>query len=169
MRVPGKDDNSASGFGSSWVLDPTGAGLSSFFHPQVKPEPHRTGFGCVFHFSAASAPKTRKEPRKNQKYEKTPKGTRKTQNPKKTPIETRKKSQKKHIYKTQRAPDPDLKPDGFRFGCQISPMSAGSDVKFNLSIFFHRSDFWSIRPEPGLLSSLVSGNFIHPGFIFGLN
>jgi hypothetical protein len=83
MRVPGKDDNSASGFGSSWVLDPTGAGLSSFFHPQVKPEPHRTGFRCVFHFSAASAPKTRKEPRKNQKSEKTPKGTRKTQNPKK--------------------------------------------------------------------------------------
>jgi hypothetical protein len=76
------------------------------------------------------------KPEKTLKPGKPPK---KTQNLKET-----KKPRKKLIYKTRRAPEPDPKPDGFSFRCQIS--LTGSGVKFNLIIFFHRSGFWSTRP-----------------------
>jgi hypothetical protein len=41
---------------------------------------------------------------------------------------------KKYIYKTRRAPEPDLKPNGFGF--QFSPASVGSGVKFKPPSFF---------------------------------
>jgi hypothetical protein len=44
---------------------------------------------------------------------------------------------KKLIYKIRRAP----KTDGFGFECQILPVSAGSSVKFNPTIFFRGSDY----------------------------
>jgi hypothetical protein len=76
-----------------------------------------------------------KKPRKEQK-----KKTRKEpkQNPKNLKPEIKpdrnKKTQKKHINKTRWAPEPDLKPDRFRFGCQISPVGVGSGVKFNVIV-----------------------------------
>jgi hypothetical protein len=65
-----------------------------------------------------------------------------------------KNPQKKHIYKIRRAPEPDLKPDGFKFRCQFSPAGTGSSVKFNLTLFFHRSNFQSTQSEPDSLPSL---------------
>jgi transmembrane 9 superfamily member 2/4 len=64
---------------------------------------------------------------------------------------------KKPIYKTQQTPEPDLKPGGFEFGCQISPVDSGSGAKFNPTIFFRGSGFRSTQPEPDPLPSLVIG------------
>jgi hypothetical protein len=64
---------------------------------------------------------------------------------------TLKEIRKKLIYKIRRASKPDLKSDWFRFGCQISPI--GSDVKFNLNIFFRGSGF---RPSRSKLNPLPS-------------
>jgi hypothetical protein len=57
--------------------------------------------------------------------------------------------------KTRQPPNGHPKPDGFRFGCQITPTGVGLDVKFNPTITFYRSDFWSIQHKPDPLLSLV--------------
>jgi hypothetical protein len=48
--------------GHLWVLDPMGAGSDSFLRQWVElaPDPHRTGFGCRFHFSPTGALETPK-------------------------------------------------------------------------------------------------------------
>jgi hypothetical protein len=93
-----------------------------------------------------------------------------TRNPKKSRKEPKKpktrgkprwkpeKTKKTHL-KTRRTPEPDSKPEGFKFGCQFSPAGAGLGVKFNPTSFFRGSGFWSTLPEPDPLSSLTPIHF----------
>jgi hypothetical protein len=120
-----------------WVLYLIGVSLDVFLHLWSEPKLDlcRTEFGCIFYFSPICAPKTKK----NLKPEKTQKKFEKTR--------------KKSIYKTWCEPDP--KPNGFKFGCQISPTGLNSGVKFNPTIFFYRSEFQSNQFEPDPLTSYL--------------
>jgi hypothetical protein len=115
------------------ALNPTGAGSGAFLHLWSEPDPHRTRFGCGFHFSPVGAPETRKKlktQKKPEKPERNPKPPKEThlQNP--TGTRTR--------PKTRRVRVPNFTP-GFGF-----------DVKFNPTTFFTGRIF--DQPDPNLTS-----------------
>jgi hypothetical protein len=119
----------------SRILDLAGVGLISFLYPQVEPipNPYRIRFGL--HFS----PWVHSKPEK-----KNLKGTKKTL---KTPDRNLKKNLERNIF---------IKPDGFGFGCQISPVSTNSGVKFNPTIFFRKSGFRSTLPTLAWIARVAS-------------
>jgi hypothetical protein len=101
------------------------------YDPNLNPTHVEPGLDAGFIFHPWVHLKSEKtETKRNPKIPKTQK-TRKNSKPD-PPRKKPEKTKKKLIYKTQRPPEPDLKPDGF--GCQISP--AGSVVKFNPTTFF---------------------------------
>jgi hypothetical protein len=111
----------------------TGAGSDAFLHLWPEPDPRRIKFGCGFYFLSVGASETQKNLTPKRKKIRTPKETWKKlktrKKPEKIPKETQ-KPWKKPIYKTRWALEPDPKPDGFRFGCQIQPDYIFSRVRF---------------------------------------
>jgi hypothetical protein len=99
---------------NSCILYLMGVGSDVFLYLWPEPElnPCRTGFGCGFHFSSASAPETWKKPEKTQNPKETWKKLEKTWNPK----ETRKNLKETHLQNST----------GTR-----NPTGSGSGVKFH--------------------------------------
>jgi hypothetical protein len=126
------------------ALNPTGAGSGAFLHLWSEPDPHRTRFGCGFHFSPVGAPETRKKLKTQKKPEKP------ERNPK-TP-------ERNSFTKSDGHSNPTQNPTGsgakfhpwVRVRCQIQP-----------DYIFHGSDFRSTRPEPNQLSSLGAGRGLY--------
>jgi hypothetical protein len=113
----------------------------------LNPTCAKPGLSAGFVFHPRVHPKSEKKPKTQKKPEKTKKNSKLERNLKKP--RKKQKIMKKPIYKIRQA----IEPDGFRFGCQISPTDSGLNIKFNQTIFFYRSD-----PLPSLPVSVTASN-----------